>query len=411
MLLSKTTTLLLLAMTTLIAGCTLDHDDTDDNGVRTGITNDTPICFQVAANSQTRGEAMKDRLSSETSFRVYATRQLREGTETGKGDQETFMRGVEVTYQYIYSETSQTAKWVWKPVGDYPWPQDIYLLRFYAIHPYKDDLKIGTTGDIATEKTLSYTTEHPLPGNYDLMYATAKTHRETTGEENFKDASDASAVTLQFHHALAQLQFYGRLSNDFANMKYRVEIKGIRLCNVINTATFTFSGDDAHMGETEAVAYSMGSDKGNYDLTMAAADPIAVTTTEAVSLSSPDNPLMVLPQTLTAWDRQKEQSGTEAPVTSGTYLAVTLRIIYQEEGKAAVYPLEAGGDFVTTYVPLTGTWEDTWEVSKTYKYTLTLGAGFSAAGNPVIQPINIEAAIAPWQTTEVTGSVQHIPAN
>ena len=94
----------------------------------------------------------------------------------------------------------------------------------------------------------------------------------------------------------------------------------------------------------------------------------------------PNPPSMLIPQTLTPWDR-----ATAVGSTTGNYLKIGCRITVEGyDGNFA--------DEGYIYVPLNGTWE----MGKDYTYTLNFGTGYDREGKPILQPITITGTVTPW---------------
>ena len=406
---------ILLALMPLLLGCT--QKEPDDTGMPVTDADDMPVTFLAAANGTTRGTSMSGELDTDASFRVYATRQRKDGDNLVDGDISYFIRGTGdgdvVTYQRIAVEGPAQYRWVWKTARDYFWPQENYFVQFYAVHP----ASAPVIADILTDKSLTYGASNPYDGNHDLMWATAATTRESKGDGSFKDAGDKtnSTVKLQFHHVLSQIAFYGKLSPQFKNWGWTVEVGGITIHNVNTCGTGTFVPDDDKFKPSTfeftpaepAILndYTMAMNTGH--LTVSSTTVAKDDANKDIPLTSPTDVTMVIPQTINPWDIATEQGGISD--TENGYLSVSLRII-DNNGESPVYPLKSDGGFITVYVPFSSYAEDAlaspWIAGKLYKYTLTFGAGYSANGNPVIQPIKVEAAIAPWNEATVSGTIK-----
>ncbi len=362
---------------------------------------------------------MSGTLNEDASFRVYATKQRKEGNDLVDQPTYYYIRGTGdddiVTYQRIAVTGPEQYRWVWKTARDYFWPQENYFVQFYAVHP----ATAPVISDILTDKSFSYTSENPIDGNHDLMWATAATTREKKGDGSFKDPNDKTnaTVSLQFHHVFSQIVFYGKLSQQFKDFGWTIEVENINICNVNSVGKGTFVPDTdllkAASFEFEANSpavlrnYQMAMNTGHLTV-----NNITVATDsngKDIPLTSPTDVTMLMPQTINPWDIASEQNGTDSPNTQNGYLSISLRII-DNNGENPVYPLKSDGSYVTVYVPFSSYAENAtaspWLAGQLYKYTLTFGAGYSAAGNPVIQPIKIEAAIAPWSETEVSGTIK-----
>ena len=306
--------------------------------------------------------------------------------------------------------TYDATKHTWKTPADkgvFYWPRPKYRLYTYAVYPSTALFDAGLASE--TTKSLDYTTT-AISGDDDLMYAAFTDQRPS------RDNSEKSrAVTLTFHHALTQIAFYGKLSPLFESFGWTVEVNSITVCNINSKGKFEFTPTELN-ASTLNITPADPSVPINYGLAMNTetnTESIEISDTEeATALTSPTAVTMLMPQTVTPWD--KTIAATDANNTGG-YLAISLRIIERhagenEESDTYIYPLDSSGNFVTVYVPFDSTTDGTtpgpWGAGKLYKYLLTFGVGNSVGGNPIIQPISIEAAIAPWQEVTVSGEIK-----
>lgn len=408
---------LLLALMSLFFGCT--QKELDDTGISAPDTGDVPVTFLAAANSQTRGTSMSGTLNEDASFRVYATKQRKEGNDLvdqpsyyirGTGDDDI------VTYQRIAVTGAEQYRWVWKTARDYFWPQENYFVQFYAVHP----ASAPVIADILTDKSFTYGSSNPYDGNHDLMWATAATTRESAGNGSFKDPNDKtnSTVKLQFHHALAQISFYGKLSTQFKNWGWTVEVGGITICNINGGGTGTFQPQQhATALDPDNLIFTKADPAVlcNYTMSMNTGHLIVNETTVAkddnnndIPLTSPTDVTMVIPQKPTGWNPATETTGTETPVTEGCYLAIQMKI-YDAQN---YYQLGSADRYDTVFVPFeTGVYymydPIAWQADTKYRYTLEFGGGYNAAGEEVIQPMTITTAIQPWDSTTIDSEAKH----
>lgn len=391
----------LLAFATLLFGCTQEEQNAATPATTVG---EPVVTFLAAANDPTRGTAMSGTLSTDATFRVYATQIQRNGNTIADGAEETVIIGNTdvddnvVSYQRIPAMGKEPYTWVWKTNADYYWPDDTYFVTFYAIHP----ASAPALNSILGSKSFDFTNTNST----DLMYATVKTHRD---DQQFTTVLDNvgynSAVRLQFHHALAQVVFYGKLSSQFAAWGYRVEVQSIQVCNVNSKGSYVFTGRDADMGLTSAITYFAADPivRRNYSAAMAT-ETIVSSPTDAIRLTAADDVLLMLPQRLTPWNITTENTGSDSPSTLNSYLAIQMRI----RNSDGDYLLGDASNGVTVFVPFDCGVSSGWQASKRYNYTLEFGVGYYANGVARIQPIVITAAIQDWvdETAVNTSLVQ-----
>ena len=404
--------MLLPVASTLLWGCSSDE-------VVEEASSDVLITYQVSADHvETRGEAI-----SNSSF-PKAGRKFRLWCWMTDDNGATYSPMISEFNTHPLTDilVTYTAGTGWETSETFYWPRPRYRADFYAIYPPETSQNPSgvTTSFTPTTKTITYTS---FDGNTDLMYATYSDQRTQ------KDVREKHrAATLNFHHAMTQVMFYGKLSDVINGFGWKIEVKDITIHNVKADGTFTFQPYDAEkVTKPEAMTFALkdGATTRVYTPTMKLAesatsitiDNTSMVENHEVQLTSSTDALMLLPQNLPAWDSDTQKTGTSAPSTTGGYLAISLRAV-DNNSETPVYPLKADGSFVTVYVPFGSTTDGTttasatvaspWIAGKLYKYILTFGVGLSAGGDSVIQPIVIEAAIAPWvEATPVTGTIKH----
>ena len=396
----------------LLWGCSSDE-------VVEEASSDVLITYQASTdNVATRGETITSTESFATNGRTFKiwgwmTDDLGTGTHPMTSDFNSHpLTAVDVTY---------TTANGWTTSEKFYWPRPRYRADFYAIYP------ASTVTSFTTDsKTITYTSTNGFDGNTDLMYATYSGQRpdKMVGQKR-------KEVSLTFHHAMTQILFYGKLSSALDALGWTVEVRDITIYNAKSGGTFTFEPYDANkVTKPEAMTFALGSTTTPYSPTMNITTPATAIKIDNTSMGDNSevlltSPLMLLPQTLTEWDSENENTGTISPVTSGGYLAISLRAI-DNSGATPAYPLQADGGFVTVFAPFGSptttvtpdpadpndpttapvTTYNPWLAGTLYKYILTFGVGKSAGGNDVYQPISIEAAIAPWiEATPVSGDI------
>lgn len=352
-----------MTVTLLLGGCTHEETTEQDAAEYT----DKPVIFMAAANDLTRGTAIQEgALSTSATFRVYATKQLKDGGSGSPGPELPFINtgespGNVVSYQQI------DGRWVWKTGTDYYWPQDNYFVNFYAIHP----ASAPVISDIMTSRSFTYDADTPIDGNHDLMFAQATT---SLGSSEFKDINDQGTVALKFHHAFAQMAFYGKLSEQFSNFGWTLTVEDIVIYNVNAAGTFSFDTEEVTPNTTSPIL-------SDYRLALHTGHLTITSTTATELLTSPNDVTMLMPQTLTAWDRDTESylDMNGLPETTNSFLAIKFSV--KDSNNQDPY-----GGSTTVYIPFAAEWE----ASNVYKYTVEFGGSYS-----------VTAAIEPWATTNI----------
>ena len=101
---------------------------------------------------------------------------------------------------------------------------------------------------------------------------------------------------------------------------------------------------------------------------------------------STNDPMLLIPLELKKWDTTHKIA--QANTNKECYLEITCKIIQND-----VHVFGSATEYKTLYVPFGATWQP----GKRYIYTLIFGGGYDADGNPILQPINFEAAVDDWK--------------
>ena len=333
------------ALALLLCGCDKADDDT---------TLQDSITFDVETLPGTRGSVIGgNTLPTTESFRVYAWETV--GSET------TAMMTRDAGN--AESNVVSNASGYWAPQKRYYWPTDEgATVSFYAVYP-KDHAVTRTADDL----TIDFTVPADVSSQYDMM--AAKTEGIALA------GTQDGAVPLAFSHLTSQVSFRARLATAFEG--WQVDVRSIRVCNVNSRGTYSYGSATVTPANPAVMR--------NYDLIMAATSVTVASTSEAVSLTSAADVAMLLPQTLTAWDRTTETSSSGAPSTTGCYLAIGCTITDSDGNRAY------SGN---TYVPLSAEWQ----AACHYNYLLEFGTGYQGDGQFSVNNIALTVAIAEWAT-------------
>lgn len=281
--------------------------------------------------------------------------------------------------------------------GIFYWPRSKYRMDCYAIYPSNTTVSFNDTG----EKKIVYDSGTQFPGNVDLMYATFSGKRSDGSNETSK------TVNLNFHHATAQVMFYGKLSSEYKALGWRIEIESIKLYHVNKTGQFVFSNTVSDLGTVSAMSFTLGNSLPINSFVYSPQMNIGHLSLTETSVETDDEgkdvplteALMLLPQAVTPWDPSTENTGTSAPITDGGYLAVKLRAVDGDNN----YPLNTSDDgYVTVYSPFgtSSLTDGAWLAGKAYKYTITFGASTS-----------VTAEITPWTSAIINPDKPLYPQN
>lgn len=346
--------ILIPALTAMLSACSTADEPQWDGG--NTATHNGGISYTVAT-AMTRAAISGNTFPTSSTFCVYA---FEDGASTPliPGD---IVRCLDGT--------------VWATDDNYYWPEASQV-SFYAIYP------ASLTFDTSTRK-VSYTVPTSVSQQEDVLYETvtaSKTSTTVTG-----NAVKANAVPLTFHHALAQIAFKGKISDE--NKDWRVDVTKIALCNVNSTATLDLTASAKTWTDLSTLA-SFESGMSTEATTLAFYEADGTTEAAATVLTASDGALLMIPQVLTPWPRLTVNA--TAAANTGCYLAVTCWI------RTSLGDIRGTSEApATVYVPFdNGT--TGWEAGKRYVYTLSFGAGYDDEGKMVSAPITLTYSITEW---------------
>lgn len=257
---------------------------------------------------------------------------------------------------------------------------------FYAI--VNGEMTVGAN-PTTVPTVVDFTPEAVVANQKDLLYAVA-----------FDKSRADQTVTLNFRHALSQVEFRAKNTND----KLHVIISGVTVGQVPSTGTFTYPTEESNdqfvdhdQNETNEAAtgtWDLEDTKTDYsvvinNLAIANNTPVDLT----ISKDKDDNTrdfsksMLLLPTSslgvngTTAWD--PAISGL-----NGSYLAVDCKIYNIEEAtfnSATDVKLHDG----LAVIPVSFNWEP----GKKYIYTFVFGdgnGGYTPTGDPVLAPVSYQ---------------------
>lgn len=281
--------------------------------------------------------------------------------------------------QYMKAQISHNGKsWGYaNPLDKAYWPDNSKTLTFYAVAPYADFHPTENSNTItyaAGSATVNYTIPTKTSDQQDLMYAsTAALSKPASGGN----------VTLPFKHALNQVHF--KAKTESKNLFVDIDVNGIQLCNINSKGTFTFpgaGGDGSWQKQVTPTTFSATSTVQTINTTS--------DTDDAVSVSKADDVLMLMPQSLTAWNPASTVSGQ-----TGAYLIINCKLYTKVEDQNVYYHGSEGDNgYLPMYVPFTGTGMD--GMGKKITYTLIFGGGFTDEGQPILTPITFKTEVMDW---------------
>lgn len=237
---------------------------------------------------------------------------------------------------------TKNAEGVWASTPVYFWPA--YKLNFYAYNtPANGHFSRAISTD---DQTLSFKPSTVLAEQEDLVAAYAA--------DQTQPVSGATALT--FDHYLTQLVVNAKSSND----NYKVEVSGVKVANLKDSLTFTFSTGNAAVS-AGAVDQDYTSEFGVKTLSSDASE---------VMVATGNGKWYLVPQTVTAWNQETDKTNS----SNGTYLALKVKIT--SKGGAQIYPKSGDSAWMAVPVPT----ELAFAQGKKYNVTLDFfknkGAGY-----------------------------------
>ena len=364
------------------------------------------IQFSVVANKATKAADIYCNNNKPSEFTVYAE----------SSDGKTYINGDKIT------SSDKGATWV-NESGTRFWPNDLSL-DFYAVVNGTINWNVTAEGT-APATIVNYEVHTTVSDQKDLLYAVKM------GQKKGATAEATEAVSLNFRHALSQIVFQAKNTNE----NLHVEISGVRIVNVANKNTFTFPTADTdnellvdgnHDGSFEGTNYADANwgtwntldpetgaaGKTIYPVEFSKVEvPGKNTNATVVNLTNNvtgeefnTNALLLLPQTSNAWDPETVPApGFDGNAGNGSYFLVD----------CAIYNI-AGDEFDSANdTPLWGTTEEhqeaaipvaiNWEQGKKYIYTFVFGegGGYNPDPDPDPDPDDPDPVLIPI-TFEVT---------
>ena len=322
------------------------------------------ISFQVATEASTRAQATTT--STIDNFKVW-----------GFTDGKTLMNGLEVS--------KDGDDWTYD--GTIFWPATD--VDFYSVSPAEN---CGGTVNISkdAQKITNFTVNTDQNKQVDLLYAVNK--------DETKEDHAASAVNINFRHALSQIVFKAKNTNE--NLK--VIVKGVKIANIKKKGDFTYptsattnnvasesgsitSGTQGTWGTpTEATTFSEGMDANGVTLNGKVETAVDLTTTTGENANKTyTGALFMIPQALTPWEPSK--TGALSQTNIGVYFLLNCQILSGTNKDIQVWPSDADETFAEIAVPAETL---TWEQGKKYVYTFIFGegAGYEPGENPNPDP-------------------------
>lgn len=347
------------------------------------------ISFQVTTEVSTRAAATTTNSIKE--FKVWGF------TDAG----ETLMDGLKATGSNADG---------WNYGATIFWPST-GTVDFYAMAPEECGGTVNVSSDAQT--ITDFTVNTDVTKQVDLLYALQ------TGESKADHESGATPVKLNFRHALSQIVFKAKNTNEHLS----VDIEGVRVAKVVTGGDFTFPAsatstqltDDPGTTDTESDnswgEWTLGTEKGFY--TAGITPTTGITSASGVKdLSGTDGALLLMPQKIEGWDISEDNTQAGAD-SRGTYFLVSCKI-YNVSGDSKLLVWPAKDEYREVAIPAT---DITWKQGQKYVYTFIFGEGGGyvpptdptdpnpdpedpetpGPGNPILVPVSFEVTVDDFQ--------------
>lgn len=371
------------AIAALLTGCSTDEEIAN---IETSAKN--AIGFNIVSNGAETKATIYGNGSKDFGFDVFAFDNLG-NYFMGKEGEHGYTQNEDLSFTHdgVQIIPTEEGNWVYKNAEEVAYWPTTNSLDFYAVSPTNFDAQYYYSHYLwsikSDKQTIVYTTTNEFQTNIkdlDVMYAVAKGQTKDTKN---------GAVQLNFKHILSQVLFKAKVQYE----SMTVTIKEMKIHNLALGGVFTFPSADV-----EPTLTNWTSTKTHLTATIKNSNTtnvVANSVNTPVDIIGINNPMLVIPQTITAWDTSISKEDADKDENSyQCYLEVGCKI---EQNRATVYD-------GTLYIPF-GT---EWQPGKRYTYTLIFGGGYDDKGKPILTPITFEPTVEPW--VGASGYTEQIPA-
>lgn len=370
------------AIAALLTGCSTDEEIAN---IETSAKN--AIGFNTVSNGAETKATIYGNGSTNFDFDVFAFNSTSGKLFMGTHQTDFGHDGVDIIYK--------DGKWDYKNPADLAyWPTN--NLDFYAVSPATYDNNLFGYLQwliLFNEQKIIYSTVDEFSKgtkNLDVMYAVAK---QQTKNYN------GGVVNLNFKHTLSQVLFRAKVQYEFME----VTINEMKIRNFYTGGTFTFPTDnnDPTQSNWTYTDRQHTAGGGGFTVKKAGTGITASSTTEAQWITVENDPMLFIPQTLTAWKTTPESAVTKADGDSqkNSYLEIAMKLTQKGQ-----YLIGSETEYKTIYVPFSAEWQPGYR----YIYTLNFGGGYDEHGKPMLTPITFEASVENWKDT--SENTQDVPA-
>lgn len=348
----------------------------------------------TSCSSEDNFESMTTTPQAEVRFQTNITpmsRAVTTASNLNKFKTTAFLKQDDVRTTFMDAVTVENIEGVWKTTDAYVWPYN-GTLSFFSVAPASLKVEMPSASDFDTKNAkFEFTAASDAAMQSDILYAVNANHQYT-------GSAASSVVNVNFRHALSQVVFNAKCENE----KWQVDISDVKIHNLKSTGVYAMPLETTAAltsGNNVRGAWTLGDAINSYNTGIP--EPKKNIGSEVVTLTSSTSlPLLLLPQTSTAWD-PKNDSKCEK---KGTYFTIRcqLRQKTAEGNQIIIWPASGDNAYVDVAIPVTVNWEE----GKKYTYTFNFkdGAGFIPPtqtgggddvipGNPVLNAISFSVAV------------------
>lgn len=372
------------AIAALLTGCSTDEEIAN---IETSAKN--AIGFNIVSNGAETKATIYGPNSKDFGFDVFAFDNLG-NYFMGKEGEHGYTQNTDLSFTHdgVQIIPTEAGNWVYKNAEEVAYWPTTNSLDFYAVSPTNFSAESYYYShyfwSIKSDKqTIAYTITNEFQTNLkdlDVMYAVAKGQTKDTKQ---------GVVQLNFKHILSQVLFKAKVQYE----SMTVTIKEMKINNLALGGTFTFPSADVEptLSNWTSIKKHLTATIKNSNTT----NVVAKSVNTSVDITDVNNPMLFIPQTLTAWNTSisKEEADKEEN-NFQCYLEVACVI---EQNGATVHD-------GTLYIPFSTEWQP----GRRYIYTLIFGGGYNNQGQPILTPITFEPSVEDWK--DASGYTEQIPA-
>lgn len=324
---------------------------------------------------------------------------------------------------------------IWTLSSSVYWPSAIPNMLFFAYTALKEE--DGHSASVLGDASFSLNGDNPHITGFKPQKTSLDgvgTKRIWADGEKQKDllvafteqarADNATEVALNFTHTLTQVSIYANRAGKADDDHRIVKIKGAWIVNATEggnlLATFSHTGMIGQITNNSWVTTS-------YDRSIYGSFYTDIVELDATNKDLLHNSLMLIPEDLTAWNRNQDDDGNEIANNNGAYIMLLCRVELIHEGKYhtgstessdvvvvgnnhyhQMFPVNEknefnGAEYGFVCVPLSTDW-NTKGIGKRYTYYLNIcGSGTGAGKYPPVTEEQINKLIPSDTYVAVTG--------